>query len=395
MTQKASFSPSTQARFPPSPQARFPLTTAVCEISDPCHWNQEKLNLFYQSCKEMAQFHYQNNAVIRALYDQYQFNPSSIASEADLEKIPALGVTAMKYHLFTSMNENESVLRLTSSGTRGQKTQVLFDQGSLDRVQRMMDVYFEQEGFVSSESNNYFIFNYDPDDAGDLGIAYTEKNQMRFAPIADSYFAIKKNARGDWEFNKQKAYDTLLRYSQSSHPVRLFAMPAFLFEFVQWMREENLPALKFSAESWIMTGGGWKAAEDKKITREQFRVLCLETFNIPLERQRDAFGMAEHCAPYFECSEHRLHVPVFNRVIIRDPVSFEPVANGKAGLMELITSFNAMMPSLAILTTDYGRLRAEPCECGFQSPTFEIIGRAGLSKHKGCALTASEIVRRV
>lgn len=171
-------------------------------------------------------------------------------------------------------------------------------------------------------------------------------------------------------------------------------MPAFLFEFVEWMRATNQRPFSFPAHSWIITGGGWKAAEDKKVTRETFRVLCHEAFGIPPAFQRDAYGMAEHCAPYYECREHRLHVPVYNRVIIRDPVTLDVLPNGQVGLMELVTPFNAMMPTLAILTTDYGRIHAEACGCGWRSPTFEILGRAGLTKHKGCALTASEIVRR-
>jgi phenylacetate-coenzyme A ligase PaaK-like adenylate-forming protein len=202
------------------------------------------------------------------------------------------------------------------------------------------------------------------------------------------------NNSDQWVFDKEKALATLRRFESNAKPLRIFAMPAFLFEFVDWMRERGEGPLRFSPESWIMTGGGWKAAEDKRITRKAFRDLCLHYFGIPLNRQRDAFGMAEHCAPYFECPEHRLHVPVFNRILIRDPVTMATLPPGESGLMELLTPFNAMMPTLAIYTTDYGRILPDPCPCGYQSPTFEILGRAGISKHKGCALTASEIVRR-
>ena len=348
----------------------------------------------YAACKEMALFHFKNCPTLNYLYKKNNFNPESLISEKSLRHIPSIGVTAMKYHLLLSIPQEFAALKLTSSGTRGQKTQILFDQGSLDRVQNMLDVYFDQEGFVSSTPNNYFVFNYDPEDAGDLGIAYTEKNQMRFAPVNDSYFAIKKNADGNWHFDKKRAYEKLASFSTDLIPLRIFAMPAFLFEFIMWMKENKLPALKFSPESWIITGGGWKAAEDKKVTRGDFRNYCYESFAIPIQRQRDAYGMAEHCAPYFECSAHRFHIPVFNRLIMRDPITFDEVPNGQVGLMELITPFNAMIPTLSILSTDYGKIHEDKCPCGANSPTFEILGRAGLSKHKGCAITANEIVRR-
>ena len=372
----------------------FPNVDQISEIESPLDWSPEKNEIFYAACREIGAFHVRENPVIEKLYARYEFSPESVRSEKDIAKIPAVGVTAMKYHLLMTLQPEVAVLKLTSSGTRGQKTQIWFDQASLDRVQRMMDVYFEQEGIVSKDLNNYFIFNYDPDDAGDLGIAYTEKNQMRFAPIAGHHFAIKKDSTGNWVFDKNLALETLKRFEREGLPLRIFAMPAFLFEFVEWMRETGVEPMKFPETSWIITGGGWKAAEDKKVSRESFRQMCLDAFGIPLGRQRDAFGMAEHCAPYIECKEHRLHVPVYNRVIIRDPVTMEVLPDGEAGLMELVTPFNAMMPTLAIHTTDYGRIRPDACPCGFKSPTFEILGRAGLSKHKGCAITANEIVRR-
>jgi phenylacetate-coenzyme A ligase PaaK-like adenylate-forming protein len=374
----------------------FPYASRISEIENPLDWTPQKCELFILACREMAVFHQKNSRDIAFIYKRHGFDPDSLRTEADLERIPAVGVTAMKHFLMTSLPHDQAVLKLTSSGTRGQKTQIWLDQASLDRVQRMIDVYLEQEKLVSSNPTNYLVFNYDPDDAKDLGIAYTEKNQMRFAPIAGSYFAIKKNAQGQWVFHKEEALRVFKSYIADNKPIRILAMPAFLHEFLNFLKETGEGPFKpqLPDQCLILTGGGWKAAEDKKITREQFRTLCEELLGIPSACQRDAYGMAEHCAPYFECREHRLHVAVFNRIIIRDPVTLAPCPNGQAGLMELITPFNAMMPTLAILSTDYGLIAEEPCPCGFRSPTFTILGRAGLSKHKGCAISASDIVKR-
>ena len=106
------------------------------------------------------------------------------------------------------------------------------------------------------------------------------------------------------------------------------------------------------------------------------------------------FGMAEHSAPYMECDLHFFHVPVYNRILVRDPVTLEVLPAGQTGLLEFITPFNAMMPNLAILSTDLGYLNAEPCACGRKSPTFTLVGRGGIKKHKGCAITATDLVKR-
>src|SRR5262249_48648076 len=152
--------------------------------------------------------------------------------------------------------------------------------------------------------------------------------------------------------------------------------------------------IRLPPQSYMLTGGGWKAAEDKSITREKFRDLVHERLGIPPANMRDGFGMAEHSAPYIECTHHRFHIPVYNRILVRDPVTEEVLPAGQIGVLEFITPFNAMMPTLAILSTDLGYIDPEPCPCGRQSPTFTLVGRGGLTKFKGCAITAGEIVRR-
>jgi len=371
----------------------FPYAEKISAIKNPLDWTEEKSQLMVAACREMALFHKKNSKEIAHLYQRHNFDPDSLQNESDIARIPALGVSAMKYFLITSEPPEKAILKLTSSGTRGQKTQIWFDEASLARVQKMMDVYLEQEGMVSAEPTNYLIFNYDPDDAGDLGIAYTEKNQLRFAPAHEVFYSIKKDAKGKWISHTEKALEILTRYAADAKPVRVFGMPAFIFEFLHLLQERNL-RLKLPKGSLMLTGGGWKAAEDKKITREDFRSLCTEYFGIPNQWLRDAYGMAEHCAPYFECKEHKFHIAAYNRMLIRDPETLSLLPNGEVGLMELITPFNSMMPTLAIMTTDYGSIDKESCRCGQKSPTFSLVGRAGLVKHKGCAITASDIVKR-
>jgi hypothetical protein len=78
----------------------------------------------------------------------------------------------------------------------------------------------------------------------------------------------------------------------------------------------------------------------------------------------------------------------------RDPETLAVLPPGRVGLLALFSPYNAMMPNLAILTTDLGHLDESACPCGDDAPTFTLVGRGGLVKHKGCALHASEIVRR-
>lgn len=371
----------------------FPCASQISEINNPLDWDEAKNSLMVKACREMAIFHQENSKDIAHLYSKNGFDPNSLQVESDFTRLPYVGVTAMKTYLLLSLPEKEACLKLTSSGTRGQKTQIWFDKESLNRVQKMLDVQWQQEGLVSQTPTNYLCFIYDPIEAGSLGIAFSVENEQRFAPRKDSYFCVRKNAEGNWELRIDEVIQRLHHYARERSPVRLLGIPSFMFELLSVLSAKG-KKISLPPQSYVLTGGGWKAAEDKSITREQFRNLLTKTLGIPDENIRDGFGMAEHSAPYMECKHHKFHIPVYNRIIVRDPITDEAVPNGEVGVLELITPFNAMMPNLAILTTDLGFLHKEDCSCGWKSPTFALVGRAGKTKHKGCAITAGEMVRR-
>ncbi|MBI4402881.1 MAG: hypothetical protein HY537_01895, partial [Deltaproteobacteria bacterium] len=188
----------------------FPYSEKICRIENPLNWTHERTAQMVDACREMAVFHYENCPEIRFIYDKVHFDPKSIAREQDLARIPSVGVTAMKYFALTSLPHSEAVLKLTSSGTRGQKTQIWFDRDSLDRVQMMLETLWKQLGKFSDIPTNYLMFVYDPEQAKDLGIAFSCKNDQRFAPPLETVFVIKKNSHGTWQFQNKLAYETLL-----------------------------------------------------------------------------------------------------------------------------------------------------------------------------------------
>src|SRR5262249_12711395 len=131
--------------------------------------------------------------------------------------------------------------------------------------------------------------------------AFSVKNEQRFAPAHDSFFTVKKNPRGAWEFQKQATLEVLRRFSAEGKPVRLLGIPSFIYELIEALKEEG--PIRLPPKNYMLTGGGWKAAEDKQITRAAFRRLVTEYLGIPDENMRDGYGMAEHSAPYIECPQ--------------------------------------------------------------------------------------------
>ncbi|NBX92551.1 MAG: hypothetical protein EB078_04860 [Proteobacteria bacterium] len=364
----------------------------ICREPQPLSWDETKCKVMQHACQQMAEFQIQASLEFRTICKNRRFSPDQLKTEADFEKLPWIGVEAMKKYLLLSKPIESSVLSLTSSGTRGRKTEIHFDSESLERAQEMLTGVWGQEGLISKEKTSYLNFIYDPKNAKDLGIAFTVRNGQRFAPSRESYFALKMK-NDSWVFDVEETLMKLREFEASGGPVRLMGIPSFLFDLMEVMQKNN-QQVKLAPESLVMTGGGWKAAEDKKVSRQKFREMIHQLFGITDVRIRDGYGLAEHGSPYLECQNHSFHIPAFNRIIVRDPFSLKPMGTGKVGLLQFITPFNSMMPNLSILSTDLGYLDEKPCACGTASPTFTLVGRGGLTKNKGCAMTASEIVKR-
>ena len=82
-------------------------------------------------------------------------------------------------------------------------------------------------------------------------------------------------------------------------------------------------------------------------------------------------------------------------MIIRDVETLEPLPYGKAGFANFITPHLLSVPAVSVLMGDMAVLHpACECGCGIKTPFMEIIGRAGTSKAKSCAITASELLKR-
>src|SRR5271156_4406537 len=96
----------------------FDAAEAISRIADPLHWTDEKCALMVDACREMAFFHDEHSPETHFLYQRHGFRPQTLTREEDLARLPAVGVTAMKYFLLTSRPAEKAVLKLTSSGTR-------------------------------------------------------------------------------------------------------------------------------------------------------------------------------------------------------------------------------------------------------------------------------------
>jgi phenylacetate-coenzyme A ligase PaaK-like adenylate-forming protein len=355
--------------------------------SDPFDFSPENTRLFVESFKENAMFHFEHHEFTQKLWYKLGFHPDQIKNEDDLKKVPGTMVHLFKEHEFCSIPREKLALVLTSSGTGGQKSRQFLDHRSLQNVKKLALNIHRSLGMASETEYNYLCFTYDPKIANDLGTAFTDELLTNFTGKKEVYYAIQwDEGKNEFHLNEEGVIEALKRFSLSSAPTRILGFPAFLYEMIE---KYNLQ-FNFGPESWLQTGGGWKGRADKEIPKREFRSFIERRLGISEAHQRDLFGMVEHGIPYVDCEKGNLHIPNYARVFVRSPYDMSLKAKGERGLLHFLCSYNFSYPAPSLLTTDYGRIGT--CDCSIKGDILVLEGRAGVSKHKGCALKALEIL---
>jgi phenylacetate-coenzyme A ligase PaaK-like adenylate-forming protein len=346
---------------------------------------------FVQSMREMADFHMEHSDVYRGICQQYGFSADQIHSHEDVITIPHIFVTAFKQRRLVSLPDSEIFMTFTSSGTQGQKSQINLDRVSFDRQAGMRELLVRSLGLTSDKPHNYLVFSYSPDISDNRGAAHTFNVYTSFTPAKEKFFALRQGGTGEPEFDLEQAIETLVRFAGTGLPLRVVGFLAFSFVTLQEMKKRGL-RLEFPAESLLITGGGWKSHKGQTVSFEEYADLTHEILGISPERIRDFYGMVEHGVPYMSCGQRHYHVPIFANVAAIDPGTMQAVPKGETGLLKLQTSYIRSAPAISVLSTDLGAIGSN-CPCGIPGDYIMLRGRAGVTKHAGCAISASQLIK--
>lgn len=357
--------------------------------------------LFINAMKEVLEHHLKmsnnNSNFYKNLFNHKNFSTKDLKEIGDLEKIPFIHANFFKKHEILSINKEKVFLHLTSSGTTGQKSQVFFDEWSIRSAQKMVDNIFEYYGWVNENSfANYLLYTYEPEEGSKLGTAYTDNFLCKYVPVNKVKYALKYYGSNKHHFDIFGVIESLKQFEKENLPVRIFGFPSFFYFTLEKMRELNVAPLKLHNDSLVFLGGGWKKHQNEAIEKKDLYKLANELLGIPDERLRDGFGSVEHCIPYIECRNHNFHVPVWSHVIIRDLLTLENIGYDRIGYLNFISPYITSMPANSVLMGDLAVLhKGERCGCGIMQDYFQIVGRAGKSANKSCAISASEMLRNM
>ena len=362
-------------------------------FSYPDPYDTEGTNeLFISAMRECCRFHYKNCSEYRRILDAAHFLPEDIRSSDDLAALPFIPTVFLKKHNIFSMPQYMMPIKAESSGTNGKASRIGMDTGSLYNGLKMVLKVFGMRGLVSPEPNNYIIFGFKPHRGNHTAIAKTATGYTFLTPAASRTYALRYRD-GKYEPDLEGVANAFLRNSRSRFPTRTIGFPAYTWFTLRLMEERGM-YVKLPAGSKIMLGGGWKQFYKEQVDKREMYALAEKILGVKEDSIIETYGAAEHPILYCDCREHHFHVPIYSRVIIRDVNTFEPLPNGKLGLVNLITPMIRATPVMSIMTDDLGILHdAKKCGCGINSPYLEIVGRAGFNDIKTCAAGAEEILK--
>lgn len=349
--------------------------------------------IFVNAMRESILHHYTHNSFYKSFLDTKNYNPESIQSITDIESIPFLPASFLKYHEIKSIDDSEIEVHAVSSGTRGQKSQVFLDKNTIQLATKMAIKMMRYHKFISLIPTNYFILGYEPVKGNKAGNVQLSQAMTRFAPAMNKLYALR-SIGGNYQIDTFGIKEGLLKFNKQKLPVRIMGFPSYLYMVIKTMQESGIKPLKLNKKSIVLTGGGWKNYDDIMIDKNEYYTLIEQYLGIPKENCRDFYSAVEHSVAYPECKNHHMHVPIWSRAIIRDVKTLQPLGYNQEGFLNFVSPLVSSQPISSILMGDIGILRdGSNCGCGITTPYFEIIGRSGTSKVRSCAIQANEYMK--
>ena len=381
--------------FPRVPDpTRLAQVQALADLAEPYAHGAATDALFVAAMNEILDWHRERNSFYARLLARHGPPDTRVTSIADCQALPGIHANFFKTHEVVSVAPEAVALHLTSSGTTGQKSQVFFDAWSIGAGQRMVDRIHAHYGWISGEPLNYLLMNYEPQPGMKVGTSWTSRSLTRFAPINELRYGLRATGAGGHEFDVFGTIRTLDEYAEQGLPVRIFGFPAFVNATLERMRALGHPGVRLAPGSMTLFGGGWKGQADKAIPKHELQARIEEQLGIPRASVRDAFGSVEHSVPYIECANHRFHVPVWSRVVIRDVATLEPLPAGQPGFLNFLSAYVTSTPGHSVIMGDLATWHPpEACDCGLAAPWFDLLGRAGQGKNRSCAVAAAELLK--
>lgn len=344
--------------------------------------------LFLEALQEELCFHYDHNEMYRHFCERKHFNPHE-GFDA-LEQIPPVAVSVFKELGFKlgSVPKEELTLALQSSATSGVPSTVVLDKTTSKRQAKAMVRVISYA--IGGERKPFLVMDIDPRSADRrlLGARFAAvTGYLKFASKT-GYFLKAKDGVSFFDVEAMQSFVNALPEEQ---PVVVFGFTYILYQNVLKTIQQSNVKIQLPKGSKIIHIGGWKKLESEKVEKSVFNQQLADAFGIDPLDVIDIYGFTEQMGlNYPDCPCGCKHTSSYVRVIVRDPVTREPLPAGKVGMMEFLTPIPHSYPGNVVLTDDMGVVDDSPCPYGRAGQRFRIVGRMKKAEVRGCGDILSE-----
>lgn len=338
---------------------------------------QNKSSFLLQELTELTRVHYEKCQPYRQIIDAMGIDSLTFS---DMTSLPFIPVRLFKMLDLVSVNAEEIIKTLTSSGTTSQVVSRIFlnKETSLLQTKALVNIV---TSFIGKQRLPMILV-----DAQHV-ISDRKKFSARGAGLMglvnfgrDHFYLLDENMEVRWE-----ELDQFISRHQEQ-PILIFGFTFMIWKyFYQAIKQRNhriqIP------HSILIHSGGWKKMLDEAVTPQHFNQSIKDEFSI--ERIINFYGMVEQVGSiYMECEAGYLHTPTFADIMIRHPLTYELQAFGQQGLIQTVSVLPRSYPGHSLLTEDLGTIYGEDdCACGRQGKYFKVHGRLPAAELRGCSDT--------
>lgn len=337
----------------------------------------QKMPLLLQALNDLTEWHTRRSQPYAEMRHRL-FRPET---PQRLIEVPWLPVRVFKTQTLLSVEPREVVKTLTSSGTSGQ---------TVSRIHLDRETAWRQTKALSHIMTHFLGKQRWPMVIVDSPDLLKDRQQFNARAAGILGFSV---------FGRQHLYaldeglslrvDALRHFLQvhSGTPILLFGFTALVWQHLLQASLGLTPPLNLGAGSTLIHGGGWKRLQDQQVSRQTYDQ-ALQT-RLGIDRVINYYGMVEQVGSIFmSCEQGYLHAPVHADVLIRDPLTLEPVAHGQAGVIQVLSALPLSYPGHSLLTEDLGVVHGEDhCPCGRHGTYFSVLGRLPQVELRGCSDT--------
>lgn len=346
---------------------------------------------FLAACRDNAAYHIAHCPEYAAICAGEGFAPECLRTMEDLARIPVIPTLFYKRKAIFSMPPQRMAMKVTSSGTSGKYSRIGFDWGCILAEAPMVLRLGAYHGLISPVPAHCVVLGYQPHPENHTGVTRTMFGLTFFSPPLGRTYALKR-VEGTYLPDLDGVAAALKRYAASPFPTRIVGFPSYLWFGLQRMEELGY-RVRLRPGSRIILAGGWKEHAGRQVDKATLYALARRVLGIPADHINELFGAVEHPIFYNACKNHHFHIPIYGRVLIRDPETLEPLPMGEVGLINLISPLMTATPTLSVMTDDLGYLTpGRECGCGLKSPYLTILGRVGMADIQTCAAGAAELL---